>query len=225
MKNLVVAIEGVDSVGKETQAKLLAAWANGFYRSHIFSFPNYETPTGKIIRSYLNGQFGQAVDIDPYLASMLYASDRAAMRQTFDAILVNNKQLLIMDRYVHSNAAFQGAKISNMQDKLTFFKSMEEVEFGHLRLPKPDIVIFLDAPPATAKLLMEKRKGTDGKTQQKDQHESNDTLLENAYQSYLLLAADRPDWHRVECIRDGELRSAENIHSEIQAVISSLLFN
>jgi dTMP kinase len=225
MKNIVIAIEGVDSVGKETQAKLLQSWAQGFCSAHIMSFPNYTTPTGKIVRSYLNGTFGPAADVNPVLASSYYALNRAASKPAIDKILSGNRQMLIMDRYVHSNVAFQGGKLDSKAALLEFCTQMESVEFDDVGLPRPDVVIFLDAHPAKAIELMERRITAEGRIQVKDQHESNLPLLTNAYNSYRVLAKNLDNWVVIPCIKNNQMRSIEAIQMDVRAAIKSRILD
>ena len=85
MKGKLIVIEGTDCSGKETQTKLLLKKLNEKQiETKYFSYPNYASPTGKIIGGpYLGkkeigeGWFKEgATLVDPYVASLYYAADR-----------------------------------------------------------------------------------------------------------------------------------------------------
>lgn len=178
----IIAMEGVDSVGKETQTRLLKERLerNGFTVS-TFTFPKYESPTGKVVKDYLMGHFGDPGSIPPELASALYSQDRSAMcKEIQDAVTLDH--VIIMDRYVYSNLAFQGGKIDDINARKVFFEKQLDIEFNGLGLPKPDLTLFLDATPEKTRQLIKKRAGG------MDGHEVNMALLNNAYHSYKLLS-------------------------------------
>src|SRR5262249_53565733 len=109
---LRIALEGIDGAGKRTQAQLLEARLRerGLTAS-VVSFPRYgQTIYAKSVASYLNGAFGPLESIDPRLAALLYAGDRAESRG-YLADIDAAAQVVIFDRYVSSNLAYQGARI------------------------------------------------------------------------------------------------------------------
>src|SRR5438552_15172430 len=110
---LLLAIEGIDGAGKGTQAARLAETAAGHGRRVAsFSFPLYDgNPFSRAVADYLNGEFGGADEVHPELAALLYAGDRFHARpRLLEALAVSD--LVVCDRYVASNAAHQGAKLS-----------------------------------------------------------------------------------------------------------------
>src|SRR5258706_13130245 len=109
---MLVAIEGIDGAGKNTQSGLLRdrAHAAGI-RTTVFSFPRYGTNSfSDAIARYLNGEFGDVMEVAPYLAGALYAGDRFAAREDLLGATCTY-DLVICDRYVHSNLAHQAAKL------------------------------------------------------------------------------------------------------------------
>lgn len=80
---MIIAIEGIDGSGKNTQAKILAQRLSIHGKAvKLMGFPCYaDTLFGKEIGSYLNGEFGSITDVSPKLASMLYAGDRFEKKQ------------------------------------------------------------------------------------------------------------------------------------------------
>ncbi|AXH70972.1 thymidylate kinase [Vibrio phage BONAISHI] len=219
MTTKFIAIEGVDSVGKETQTKLLKEWLGTFLDSkniHTYSYPDYSSKTGKLVRSYLNGEFGDAVTMDPRLSGALYSLDRVKAKGEFDNLIGAGDQVVLLDRYVHSNCALQGAKIEEAAEREAFYRHCESLEFLDLGLPRPDMIIFLDADPETAQELMKKRTGQD-----RDQHESNLPFLKAAHRNYKELATD-DSWVTIPCIAGGEMRSIEAISLNIRAAVKQL---
>src|SRR3989344_3448879 len=130
MKGKIFVIEGPDGSGKRTQTGLLKEYFGSLgRRSEVISFPQYGTKSAGPVEEYLNGKYGNAADLNPYAASVLYAVDR------FDAShnirdLVKNGVIVILDRYIDSNAAHQGGKISDLKERDAFLRWLYELEYG-----------------------------------------------------------------------------------------------
>lgn len=145
MKFLVV--EGIDGSGKSTQIKLLLKYyeENGIpYR--FIHFPRTDAPVyGELISRFLRGDFGNLNSVDPYLVALLYAGDRKDASAQIQQWL-SEGCLVLLDRYVYSNIAFQCAKLQDQeqQDKLRDW--ILELEFSYNQIPKPDMNILLDVP-------------------------------------------------------------------------------
>ena len=216
MRGKIIVIEGTDCSGKETQSKkLIERIPNLKY----FSFPNYDSPTGKIIggpylgKSYIcDGWFKEGADaVDPKIASLYFAADR---KYNIDII---NKMLdegynVILDRYVYSNMAHQGGKIMDFNERHKMYKWLEQLEFDLLQLPKPDIKIFLYVP---LDVSMEIRKN---RTESFDQHESNLEHLKHAENAYLEIA-DLYDFIKIDCTINNKMLSIEEINEIIYQYI------
>src|ERR1700682_5244710 len=110
---LLLAIEGIDGAGKGTQAARLAETAaEQGRRVASFSFPLYDgNPFSRAVADYLNGEFGAADEVHPELAALLYAGDRLHARPRIVPALREN-DLVVCDRYVASNQAHQGGKLT-----------------------------------------------------------------------------------------------------------------
>ena len=137
MKGKLIVIEGTDCSGKETQSKMLIEkLKQDGYPVEKFSFPMYDTPTGKIVggpylgKSYIcDGWFKEGADkVDPKVAALYCAADR---RYNMDKIvsLLNTGVHVILDRYTYSNMAHQGGKIKDIREHL----HMETNEFNPYR--------------------------------------------------------------------------------------------
>ena len=223
MKGKSFLIEGTDASGKETQAKLLVEMLNkNGFPCETMSFPRYNTPTGKIIGDCYLGKtcdswFGEANSVPPEVASLYYAADRKAAAEEITKILESGKYI-VLDRYVESNMGHQGGKKSG-EDRIKIINFINDLEYGLLKLPKPDTTIFLYMPRLVA---MELRKMRGGKA---DGHESNIEHMKNAEETYLQLA-EMFKWTRIDCAPDGtmkSLRTIENISDEVYEKVVQII--
>ena len=194
----LVAIEGIDGSGKGTQAALLAERARDEDREvATFSFPRYgEGAFSALIADYLNGQLG---DVRPELPALLYAGDRlSAKQELLDAL--ERHELVVLDRYVASNLAHQGAN-AEPERRAEVLDWISELEYGLYALPKPDLTVLLDLPVSRARKQV-RQKSPRGYTQlAEDVLEAADAHLEAAADIYRELAAD-PGWAAVDAARE-----------------------
>ena len=220
MRGKIIVIEGTDCSGKETQSKkLIEKIPNLKY----FSFPNYDSPTGKIIggpylgKNYIcDGWFKEGADkVDPKIASLYFAADRKYNINVINKILDEGYNI-ILDRYVYSNFAHQGGKIKDTNERHKMYKWLEQLEFGLLELPKPDIKIFLYVP---LEVSMEIRKNRKEKI---DQHESNVDHLKHAENAYLEIA-DLYDFVKIDCTVNNKMKSIEEINDIIFDYLKKVL--
>ncbi len=226
MRGKLIVIEGTDCSGKETQTKLLVEkLTNDNRKVKRYSFPMYDTPTGKIVggpylgKSYIcDGWFNEgATNVDSKVASLYYAADR----------LYNIKHILedlddgydiILDRYIYSNMAHQGAKINSYYDRLNMYKWLETLEFDLLNLPEPDIKIFLHMPTEYSCLLKE------GREEASDQHESDVNHLICAEKAYQEIAA-KYSFETVECVNSStstieDIRTIDDINNDVYNIVN-----
>lgn len=217
MKGKFVVIEGCDSSGKETQSKLLEKkLTEKGYKCLRFSFPMYDTPTGKIIKeSYLNkngtGVFPEgASNVDPYIAALYYAADR---KYNINKILeyYNDGYYIILDRYITSNMAYQGSKILNKDDRFYMYQWIDKLEYWLLKLPKPDKTILLDMPLEYILELVKNRDIIDDIERDKE-------YLQRSIDAYIELS-ELYGWDRINCIKDNKLKTIEEINNEIIKII------
>ena len=126
----LVVVDGTDGTGKETQTRLLkeACRKAGKTAARI-SFPRYSTPTGKQVRAYLSGKFGDPIKLSPVASAMLYAMDRLCAKELIEQKLAEN-DLVVLDRFVPANQAYQGAKINKAHQRTDFWNWSEQLEYG-----------------------------------------------------------------------------------------------
>lgn len=217
----LIVFEGTDGSGKSTQFSLLTRrlQAQGTeFRTIVF--PQYSEPSSALIRMYLGGEFGKRpADVNAYVASTFYAVDRYASFQKVWGDYYRQGGLILSDRYTTSNAVHQAAKEPDSTRK-DFFSWLHDLEFVHMELPKPDLVIYLDVPTElTARLMRKREHDTDTHA---DIHEQNLDYLRHCRKTGLE-AASFYGWHVVDCAKDGTMRSIEEIHEEIYRLVSKCL--
>jgi dTMP kinase len=220
---VLLAIEGIDGSGKGTQAAQLAETATA--RGHTvasFSFPLYDAnPFSRAVSDYLNGEFGAADEVHPELAAMLYAGDRFHARPQLVAALADH-ELVVCDRYVGSNAAHQGAKLQG-EARERLLAWLDEVEYGEFALPRPDLVVLLDAPVALARRLVGLKAARGYTTLEADIHEA-DMEHSTATRDVYLELARRGGWRVVRTeAPDGSPRQVDDVAGEVWAVVEPLL--
>lgn len=222
---IFIAIEGGDGSGKATQASQLAQRLAVTHKVLHVSFPNYGTPSAKFIEAYLNGVYGSAPDIAPQLAGPLYAIDRFARRDEMRETLTQPDAIVITDRYVASNLAYQGAKIADISLRRIFYDDLRRLEYDILGLPKPDRNLVLLVPPAVAQEHMKQRKPRSYTTRFHDDHEKDSDYLVRANAGYEELIGLYPDeFSRVNCMQpSGGMRPVQDIADDVWDIIAPLV--
>jgi dTMP kinase len=214
----LIALEGIDGSGKGTQAQRLVERLTGSVR--LVSFPRYgETLFGRAVGEFLNGRFGTLDAVHPVLASLLYAGDRFESRGLLREALADNG-VLVIDRYVASNIAHQGAKLEGAERR-EFIDWIAAVEHDVYELPRPHLTLLLDLPADQAQQLIARKRPRDYTDKAADIQEADAGYLSRVREVYLELSAGRPDWHRVECCRDGEIRTIDDVAEEIWNVVKA----
>lgn len=220
---MIIAIEGIDGSGKNTQARILAErLADHGLNVQLMGFPCYsETFFGKEIGNYLNGKFGGIDDVAPKLASMLYAGDRFEKKnEILDAL--NNNMILVIDRYVSSNIAHQSAKVFGTE-RLELQKWIETLEYDIYSLPKPDINVLLNLDVSISSKLVSLKNAREYTSKKHDLHEENFAYLSEVAKVYSSLASQANKWEIVNCVEKGKLKSIEIISDEIYTSISKFI--
>ena len=217
----LIVIEGTDGSGKSTQFKRLTQRLSD--ENRIFQklvFPQYAEPSSALIRMYLGGEFGtKPTDVNPYAASSFYAVDRYASYKKVWGDFYEKGGLVVSDRYTTSNAVHQASKVEGQAQK-DFLKWLYEFEYDQLGLPCPDLIIYLDVPTDFTEQMMRRREA--------DTHTSAD--IHEQDMEYLATcrrtgrqAAEYYGWTVIQCVRDGQMRSIEDIHEEIYRHVANCL--
>lgn len=224
MRGKIITIEGLDGAGKSTQIDLLVKKLTSLNIKHKFiHFPMLNKGVyGELIAEYLRGEFGSIETVNPKLVALLFAEDRKEHKHQL-LKWINEGYLIIMDRYVNSNIAFQCAKTKSVSDKAKLKKWILDFEFKVNNLPLPSSSFFLHVPfDIITSSLKRQRNGSDrdylnGKV---DIHENSLVLQRKVYNEYLDLIAEQPNFFEIECFSSAnKWLSPEEIHESIMAKI------
>ena len=163
MLNKLIVLEGTDGAGKSTQVEKV----KNYFHLHslkyeFFHFPMYgHNEFSEVIAKFLRGEFGGVDDVDPYFVANIYAMDRFKFLPELQKAIEEN-DVVLLDRYVFSNLAYQGAKYEDEADSAKIKNWIHQFEFNFLNLPYPDLNIFFDVPMQVVKERLEtKREGND----------------------------------------------------------------
>ena len=213
----LIVIEGLDGSGKSTQLELLK---EKLPDAHFITFPQYESDTGRIITSYLNGGFDEHDPrVSAYSASIMYALDRYTSRRTYWGALYDSDRPVISARYVSSNAVYQMTKLARPEWD-GYLDWLCDLEYVKLDMPRPDMTVFLDMPTEVSQKLLLRRYG--GDESRKDIHERDTAYLARCREA-AVFAAGKYGWDIIPCCADGEPRSIADINSELMNRISRIV--
>ena len=209
----LIVIEGTDGSGKSTQFRLLTEAVERQGRQfRKLVFPQYAEESSALIRMYLGGEFGsRPSDVNAYAASAFYAVDRYASYKKVWGAWYEQGGLVLSDRYTTSNAVHQASK-EPKERRAEFLRWLYEFEYDKLGLPKPDLTIYLDVPTEYTEQLMRSREAATGT--HADIHEQDLSYLATCREMGRE-AAGYYGWTVIDCVRDGRMRSIEDIHEEI----------
>ena len=222
----LIVIEGLDGAGKSTQINRL----NGYFAArgrHCrgLHFPRTDSPVyGELIARFLRGELGDIDKVNPYLVTLIYAGDRFDFKPTLQNWL-NAGDMVLLDRYVYSNVAYQCAKIRNKEDNRVLREWILQLEFEYHGLPKPDLNIFLDVPFAfTRQKLTDSRKGDERRYLQgkQDIHEADLDFQKRVRESYLSMS-DMDNFEIIDCSDGNTILPVEQIFSRILNVLNEKL--
>ena len=217
----LIVIEGTDGSGKSTQFRLLTSRLEA--EGQVFRklvFPQYSEPSSALIRMYLGGEFGTSPsDVNAYAASAFYAVDRYASYKKVWGDWYEQGGLIVSDRYTTSNAVHQASK-EPVEKQGDFLKWLYDFEYSKLGLPCPDLILYLDVPTDFTEAMMRRREVDTNTTA--DIHEQDLTYLATCRRTGKA-AADYYGWTVIQCVRDGKMRSIEDIHEEIYRHVAACL--
>lgn len=159
----LIVLCSLDGGGKSTQLQLIKKYFQDreIKFDHIH-FPVYNhNEASKVIASYLQGEYGDINVVNPLFVANMYALDRFLYLPELQKKMESN-DVVILDRYVFCNMAYQGAKYNTEAQSKIIIDWINEYEFGFLELPYPDLTIFFDVPiEIIEKRLKDQRKGDD----------------------------------------------------------------
>jgi len=221
MKGKLIVFEGTDGSGKATQTGMLFERLEREGRAvRKLTFPRYQEDSSMLVRMYLGGAFGSDPgDVNAFAASTFYAVDRYASYKQDWGSYYEKGGLLVTDRYTTSNAVHQTSKLPEGERK-AYLDWLFHFEYELMGLPAPDLVIYLDLPTELSGSLRRQREEKTGT--HADIHEANEAYLRACRESAMQVV-EYGGWHRINCARDGAVRSVEDIHEEVYALVKKLL--
>lgn len=211
-KGSLIVIEGIDGSGKTTQIDLLAkALVEKKIPYEVISFPRYgDNIYAELVARYLEGEFGTIAQVNPYLISLAFAGDRLLAKPEIEKWL-NESKIVLANRYISANKAHMGAHLTGDQRE-EFISWLDVLEYQTHQMPREDLTILLSVDPKTGQKNLASRLP--------DLHEENIKHLEEANKIYLELSKQENNWHVIDCMRDSQMRSPEDIHQELLRVLT-----
>lgn len=211
---MFIVIDGIDSSGKATQVACLKDYFESQGKTvKVLDYPRYGQKSAYFVEAYLNGKYGE--EVDPKTASMFYALDRFDSLQDIKDSW-SQADIIISNRYVSANMIHQAGKISDTQERDRFLDWLEDLEYGILGLPRPDVTVFLHIPLELSFELhkkKEKRAYIEGKVNT-DLHESDFLHMQAAYNTANFVA-QKYGWITIDCALGGQILSKEEVTQKI----------
>ncbi len=219
---MLVAIEGIDGSGKGTQSRELVTRLTKLgHTAELLSFPRYDaTNASQMIAAYLTGKFGDISETLPEFAAILFAMDRMESRDHLQTLLRQN-EVVVVDRYVASNLAYQCARILAEKRDL-FLNWLLQLEYMIYSLPKPDVTLFLDVPAVTSQKLVSQKETRTYTKEVYDIHERNTGYLTNVRDTYHWLIDTNviDPCYVIRCVNQEDiLREMSDIGQEVCDVV------
>src|SRR3989344_1318808 len=220
----LIVIDGSDGVGKGTQVALLVRrLKKDGVRVKTMDFPQYQKNFfGALIKRCLSGEFGNFLNFNPYVASILYAADRFESKTTLEKWLAEG-YIVILDRYVSANQMHQGGKIKNARERKKFLAWLDTLEHKTLGIPRPDLVLYLHLPvPLSLKLLKERQRKHVGRMKL-DLAERNRRHLEDTQKTAIQFLRKNPRWKKIVCFDKHGVMPRSAIHEMVRATVARIL--
>lgn len=220
MVGKLIVIDGADGSGKATQTKLLVERLRSEgQRVETLDFPQYtQNHFGKLLRESLDGKRGDFLQLDPRLASTIYAADRFESAPKIRTWLEEGA-IVVLDRYVSSNMLHQASKLTDEADRIEFLNWLDTIEHGVFGIPRPDVILYLDIPYEVRKDLMD----ADGNRIELDVVERDEEYNRAAETQATELLSGLNNWQQVTCTNDSNLRSKEEIHQDVYTLVTQVI--
>ncbi len=187
---MLIAIEGVDGAGKRTLTDGLRASFESTGRTVArLAFPRYhQSVHADLAAEALHGQHGD-LSSSVYAMATMFALDRSDAKAEIDRLRAAH-DVVILDRYVASNAAYSAARLhQDVNGEVVAW--VRELEFGRFAMPAPDWQVLLAVPTELAAERARRREAADA-DRARDAYERDDGLQRRTGAAYAALAA--ADW-------------------------------
>lgn len=224
MTKRLIAIEGSDGAGKETQSALLKEWftSKGLKVGSV-SFPRYkQTAGGWFLWEALKGPEADKYafsKVEPYAASLPYTADRREslpfLKQEIEA-----NDVFIFDRYVESNLLHQGGKFATNEEREAYGQWLYNLEYGMLGLPVPHVVVYLRIPFWLSQARASRRAAEIGG--KLDAVERDSDYVRMGHEGGIFYA-EKFGWEIVDCLEDSRELSRDEVHAKVVAQLTRRL--
>ena len=214
-KTKIIAIEGIDGSGKGTQLKKLQETLTQMGLSVATrDYPRYDSFFGAQVGKLLSASEDvSASDVDGKSMALWYALDRF---EDFRGYEDGGSDILLINRFVLSNAVYQSIRDIDL-DKPDIVEWVFELEYGHFKLPVPDVILFFDVERESAEKNVDKKGHRDYVGDGRDVYEASSGIQQRARLKYLECAKRYDNIAVIPCTINGEMRSVEDIASSALA--------
>jgi len=224
-KGKLIVIDGIDGSGKATQVALLEkALKKDKVKVKTIDFPRYyDNFFGGLIGEYLSGKYGDFIQTDPRVASVLYAADRFESSKKIQK-WIDDGFVVLADRYVSANQIHQGGKIEKTSERKKFLEWLDKMEYEVFGIPRPDLVIYLDVPFEVSKEWLKKKVTQRSKKYlkgKKDVAEDNLLHLQASRNSALYLEKNNKNWEKVTCCKGMVCMLPEEVHKQVLDLVKN----
>lgn len=205
LENMIIVFEGTDGSGKGTQAeKLKYYFLKKCKKAILLDFPQYNTPTGKLVYDYLHAE---KKTLSPIEIAKLFYNDQLAQKDNL-INLQKEGNIIILDRYTLSTKVYQGANLDGKERQ----ECMNTISKWQENLPKGDLTIVFDLPieKSIERIIKRGRK--------MDNHEKNKKYLGRVHDLYIE-TAKKLDYPIIKCVKDDNEKTVDEIFAEVLNVI------
>jgi len=220
LRGKLIVIEGGDASGKSTQLKILVQKLESEGKDVVnMHFPKHDISFGKVVDAYLRGEYGDKSKIPPEFVAMLYMTDFYESKDEMNRLLDEGK-IIVLSRFFTSTLTYQPA-LAKEEDK----DSLRDWIWGACaRLPQPDKVLVLYVPAVIAKNFLDNANRAESYKQgaKKDQHECDFEFQKN-YMKEFDKAIEKFNWTKIDCVKEGTLKSIEEIHSLVWSEVKKII--
>lgn len=229
MPGKLIVVEGTDGSGKATQSKLLfdtLQKRRPDQRLIKADFPRYRNPMAASVEAYLSGQFGTTYEVGPYAGTMFYLVDQYTAVRTEWQDYYDKNATVVSDRYYTSSMLHQSVKLDNPDDRRAFIAWLHDFTDDKLQMPKPDLVFYLNVPIEYSNAFLNSRRTKDDtnvKSGIKHDIHENDLEYQKRCKLLALDIVNQEGWHVIQCVKNGTLRSIEDIHQEMLGVALKII--
>jgi len=223
----LIVIDGTDGSGKATQVELLQArLVKEGDKVKTVDFPEYyKNFFGEFIGHCLAEQHYNWVNIHPKIASVIYAADRWESSEQISKWLKSG-YIVIANRYVSANQIHQGGKITDAKKRKDFLKWLDKMEYEVFKIPRPNVVFYLEVPIKVTQKLMQERDLKNKRQYLKktgDVHENDLVFLENSRRSALKLIKELNNFIKISCVKGMNMRQRADIHEDVYNEVKKVL--